>query len=177
MKNRVYILILFAMFLGCGFDPVQTEPAQLAIIVEKNISAKLGDSIPISVSLNYPAKNVQFLWCIDGVMMDDTTYDTTRIVQWFAPDTFVHTVSIKGFGRYDQIALPETAFVNLTYSIPQVSLSGPGRVSTNDTVVFAASGLDSDGVVEKYLWSIDPVDSSWFTADSVIKYSGDKNHY
>lgn len=177
MKNKIYILILFAICLRCGFDPIQTEPAQLAIIVEKNISGKLGEPIPISVSLNHQAKDVQFLWSIDGVMMDDTTYDTTLIVQWFAPDTFVHTVTVRGFGRYDQIALPETAFVNLTYSIPQVSLSGPSRVSTTDTAVFVASGLDSDGVVEKYLWSVDPVDSSWFTSDSVMKYLWDKNDY
>lgn len=177
MKKEINFLIILCLFVRCAYDPAPMHPDGFAIISEKNISAKLGDSVSVSVSVTQPLSNLKFLWSIDGSLKEDTTYDSCFCVQWFAPDTASHTVVVRAIDRYGWVTPAETVFVSMVYAIPEVSIKGPDSLSINDTAVFTAHSRDDDGVVEKYLWSIDPDTDLWFAGDSVMIYSWKKDEY
>lgn len=177
MKKEINFLIILCLFVRCAYDPAPMQPDGFAIIYEKNISAKLGDSVPVSVSVTQPLSNLKFLWSIDGSLKEDTTSDSCCMVQWFSPDTASHTVVVRAIDRYGRVTPAETVFVSMVYSIPEVSIEGPDSLSINDTAVFTAHSRDDDGVVEKYLWSVDPGGDLWFTGDSMMKHSWKKDEY
>src|SRR5690554_4094438 len=177
MKKEINFLIILCLFVRCAYDPAPMQPDGFAIISEKNISAKLGDSVPVSVSVTQPLSNLKFLWSIDGSLKEDTTSDSCCMVQWFSPDTASHTVVVRAIDRYGRVTPAETVFVSMVYSIPEVSIEGPDSLSVNDTAVFTAHSRDDDGVVEKYLWSVDPRDDLWFTGDNMMKHSWKKDEY
>lgn len=164
IKKLLPLSFLYAvlMITGCIDDP--PKPQRIAFSPDKD--TLIGPDDTLLLCVDYPdQRSLRYYWKIDDVQCEITD-SNVFYATWAVCDTGRHNI-VLGVLDADNF-IPDTISITVRGSNPQVKMSGPLKVIVNDTAVFHAKGIDRDGSVKSYLWSVDKKGNFWYsdTSDS-----------
>jgi PKD domain len=96
-----------------------------------------------------------FVWALDNRPFEDTSAAGRKALRFSRADTGRHVVRVKAIDRDTMASLAESTVVQVRLGMPVVKAMNDTAVFINDTAVVHATGSDTNGVVVRYLWSID----------------------
>lgn len=82
-----------------------------------------------------------------------TANDTLKWV-WHFPDSGEKVVAVSAFDDDNIYSAPESLIVRVSAFPPEITITGPDIVSTNDSITFRAEGEDADGEIVRYDWLV-----------------------
>ena len=96
-----------------------------------------------------------FVWAVDNRPFGDTSAAGRKAFRFSRADTGRHVVRVEAIDRDTMVSLAESTVVHVRLGMPVVKAMNDTAVFVNDTAVVHAAGSDTNGVVVRYLWSID----------------------
>lgn len=128
-----------------------------AVTVTADTTVFINDSFSISAQGTPGGTSpvTAFLWALDGKPFGDTSATGRKTLRFFRADTGRHVVRVEAVDRDTMVSLPESTVVHVRLGMPVVKAMNDTAVFINDTASLHAAGSDTNGVVVRYLWSID----------------------
>ncbi|MGL1888674.1 MAG: hypothetical protein OCD76_19330 [Reichenbachiella sp.] len=129
----------------------------------------VNDSFSTNVSANDSNGTIlKFLWSLDHVLWD-TTSNARFDKSWSIHESGFKNLYAKVIDDDGIISNIDTMNIHVSLSPPQVELPYDTTIFVNDTAFIRALGIDLNGSIEKYLWSLDNVNWDTTSNDTFTK--------
>ena len=138
-------------------------------------SVKINDSLILHLhAIDSLLPIISYSCVIDTMGSPLTVTDSTIKLFWQVTDTGNHRLILSAMNSARIVSVPDTLFIMVTCSHPQLRLVVDSTAAINDTCVFSMQAEDSDGAVVEYSWAIDS--SAWQTTQaSTLTWVFNKN--
>jgi hypothetical protein len=163
MTKKTLQFICFISFgiivlIKCSpLSPIGPDGKIPLISIMPDTSVSVNDSFFVYVNTNNPGSTeMRFVWNISALSIHDTLQDSILKISFTNTGKF--NVIVTAINRKELASDPDTIRIEVYAKTPTIKFMPMDTVySVNDTVVFAVSANDTDGLVSKYLWSINGI--------------------
>ncbi len=142
-----------------------------SISVMKDTSGiPINDSIEVTaVGLDHSGSIEKYIWSTDGVNWKDSTTNGSKIYSWSTAGTY--TIFVRAIDN-DGVASPtDSVVLGIEIFAPSlVILPSSTTHPVNDSINISSLAVDTNGVIESYIWSIDGKNWNDTTTSSSKKF-------
>lgn len=133
------------------------------ITIGGDTSGYIGDTLEYAASVSDTVVSVaHYLWAFDQGPFSTITHKPLVKYAWGQNDAGLHVVKVKAVDSRGIESSIDSLFVRISEGRPVAVITGDTLVSSTDVAELVVSAHDSNGTIEKFLWS--PGQFSW--ADS-----------
>jgi hypothetical protein len=142
------------LLIRCADIPVQPNPLRLHLAADSTVMVH--DTFRVTMSVpDAAARNVRYLWRLDGSASADTTADSLTTMFFYVKDTGVHRIIALAIDKNRTVSAIDTLVFRVVCSRPALVLRADTTAAANDSFAVTFSALDVRRDIAWYAWYVD----------------------